>query len=190
MLILGSASPIRRALLDQAGVNYVARPPRFDEEGPRGELSGAALAQRLAEGKALATERGPDDWAIGGDSTLTVDGRAFSKPRSRDEAAEHLRAFSGREMRLSSAVALARGAAIEWSHVDSARLFVRPLSEPFIQSYLEAEWPAVGGCVGVFRMEGPGVTLFDRVEGDHFTILGLPLLPLLGALRQRGLMAS
>ena len=114
----------------------------------------------------------------------------FSKPRDRDEAAAHLRAFSGRTMLLSSAVALARDGQIDWSHAETARLMVRPLSESFIQPYLDAEWPDVGYCVGVFRMEGRGVTLFDRVEGSHFTILGMPLLPLLGALRERGVMPS
>ena len=93
-------------------------------------------------------------------------------------------------MLLSSAVALVRAGKVEWNHADSARLAVRPLSAPFIASYLNAEWPAVSYCVGVFRMEGRGVTLFEAVEGNHFTILGMPLLPLLGALRERGMMPS
>jgi septum formation protein len=93
-------------------------------------------------------------------------------------------------MRLVSAVALARGGSVEWNHIADAVLHVRPLSDDFIAAYLDAEWPAVAPCVGVFRMESSGVTLFDEVEGDHFTILGMPLLPLLGALRERGLMAS
>ena len=93
-------------------------------------------------------------------------------------------------MLLSSAVALARQGRVDWSHSETARLAVRALSERFIADYLDQEWPEVGFCVGVFRMEGRGVTLFERVEGSHFTILGMPLLPLLGALRERGLMAS
>ena len=93
-------------------------------------------------------------------------------------------------MFLSSAVALANRGKLDWSHSETARLEVRPLSENFIQTYLDAEWPDVGHCVGVFRMEARGVTLFEKVEGSHFTILGMPLLPLLGALRSRGLMAS
>jgi septum formation protein len=101
-----------------------------------------------------------------------------------------LRFFSGKEMRLTSAVALARGGVIHWSHADHAILRIRPLGDDFIHTYLDAEWPEVGYCVGVFRMEGRGVTLFDSVEGDHFTILGMPLLPLLGALRERGVMPS
>ena len=93
-------------------------------------------------------------------------------------------------MSLSSAVALATRGKVDWSHAETARLQLRPLGEAFIQSYLDAEWPEVGYCVGVFRMEGHGVNLFDHVEGSHFTILGMPLLPLLGALRSRELMAS
>ena len=93
-------------------------------------------------------------------------------------------------MVLTSAVALARDGAVDWRHSESATLSVRALSDSFIASYLDAEWPAVGYCVGVFRLEGRGVQLFDHIDGDHFTILGMPLLPLLGALRDRGLLAS
>ena len=132
----------------------------------------------------------PGAVVIGSDSTLTVGGRLYSKPRDRADAAAHLAEFSGKEMLLSSAVALARDATVEWSMVDSARLKVRDLSPRFIESYLDCEWPEVAYCVGVFRLEGRGVSLFDAIEGSHFTIMGLPLLPLLGALRQRGLMAS
>jgi septum formation protein len=191
-LILASNSKIRRLMLGQAGVEFVVRSPDFDEasvkQGHAGE--GQELARQLAEGKAgsLAAESG--DWVIGSDSTVSVDGVGFSKPRDRDEAVAHLRAFSGRTMLLSSAVALASDRKIDWSHAETARLVVRPLSETFIQHYLDAEWPEVGYCVGVFRMEGRGVTLFDRVEGSHFTILGMPLLPLLGALRERDVIAS
>jgi septum formation protein len=93
-------------------------------------------------------------------------------------------------MDLTSAVALSKERQVNWIYCETARLFVRPLTDAFVESYLDQEWPEVGHCVGVFRMEGLGVTLFDRVEGSHFTILGMPLLPLLGALRTRGLMAS
>ena len=93
-------------------------------------------------------------------------------------------------MTLASAVALARGGRVDWSHVESAELHVRPLSEEFIAAYLDAEWPDVGYCVGVFRLEGRGVQLFSSIDGDYFTILGMPLVPLLGALRERRLLAS
>ena len=191
-LILASNSAIRRAMLDQAGLIFSAAPPDFDEELVKERHAGddTSLARRLAEGKATSIAAGSDDWVIGSDSVVSVDGRRFSKPKDRDQAAAHLRAFSGRTLLLSSAVALAAKGKVEWSHGETARLEVRALSESFIKSYLDVEWPEVGYCVGVFRMEGRGVTLFDRVEGSHFTILGMPLLPLLGALRARGLMAS
>ena len=131
-----------------------------------------------------------EDWVIGSDSMVSVDGQQFDKPVDRSQAADHLRAFSGQMMTLTSAVALARRGQIEWSVADEARLHVRPLSEEFVVDYLQHEWPEVGYCVGVFRMEGRGVQLFERVEGSYFTILGMPLLPLLSALRQRGLTPS
>ena len=190
-LILASTSPIRLRLLTEAGVEAQAMAPRVDEESVKDNHDGDAptLALRLAEAKALSLDR-PGDWIIGSDSTLAVEGRLYSKPSDRTEAAQHLAQFSGERMILSSAVAVARDGAIEWRHVDSATLDVRALSTGFIEAYLDAEWPEVAYCVGVFRMEGRGATLFDRVEGSHFTILGLPLLPLLGALRARGMVAA
>lgn len=192
-LILASSSAIRRAMLDQARVVYDVVPPAIDEAALQAAHEGedAELALVLAEAKAadVSTHR-PGSWVIGGDSVASVEQRRFSKPGSKDEAAEHLRCFSGRIMHLTSAVALARDGAVEWNYVGEAILHFRPLSDAFIQDYLDSDWPEVGQCVGVFRMEGPGVTLFDEVEGDHFTILGMPLLPLLGALRERGLVAS
>ena len=191
-LILASNSQIRRMMLEQAGLSFEVCSPEFDEQSVKLDHGGdgESLARHLAEGKAASVRVDRGDWVIGSDSTIDVEGTRYSKPRDRDEAATHLRAFSGRTMLLSSAVALANDGRIDWSHAETARLDVRPLSEPFIQSYLDGEWPEVGYCVGVFRMEGRGVTLFDRVEGSHFTILGMPLLPLLGALRERGLVAS
>jgi nucleoside triphosphate pyrophosphatase len=191
-LILASNSQIRRIMLDQAGLEFAVRSPDFDEDLLKRDHAGDGemLVQRLAEGKAISVVADQGDWIIGSDSSVAVDGTRYSKPRDRDEAAAHLRAFSGRTMLLSSAVALAKDRRVEWSHVETARLLVRPLSDSFIEAYLDTEWPEVGYCVGVFRMEGRGVTLFDRVEGSHFTILGMPLLPLLGALRDRALIAS
>ena len=192
-LILASSSAIRRSLLDQAGVRYEAQPPDVDERALEAAHEGHdfELALALAEAKALQVAAGfPNDWVIGADSIISVEGQRFRKPLDREEAADHLRRFSGRPMRLVSAVALAKGTSVEWNHIADAVLHVRPLSDAYIEAYLDAEWPAVAYCVGVFRMEGRGVTLFDEVEGDHFTILGMPLLPLLGALRERQLMAS
>jgi septum formation protein len=191
-LILASNSQIRRTMLEQAGVSFVVQSPDFDEAPVKQGHAGGSeeLARLLAEGKARSVAKERDDWVIGSDSIVSVDGRRFSKPRDRNEAVTHLRAFSGRTMLLSSAVAVASKGKVDWSHAETARLIVRPLSEAFIEAYLDAEWPEVGYCVGVFRMEGRGVTLFDRVEGSHFTILGMPLLPLLGALRERDLLPS
>ena len=191
-LILASTSPIRAAMLDQAGVDHEVRAPSVDEEAVKKVQVGddRALARSLAEAKALSVSADPGDWVIGSDSVVSVNGRLYSKPRDRAAAAAHLAAFSGRAMLLSSAVALARAGRVEWSHAETARLEVRTLSPSFIDRYLDAEWPGVAYCVGVFRMEGRGVTLFDRVEGSHFTILGMPLIPLLGALRERELLPS
>ena len=191
-LILASNSQIRKLMLAQAGVDFDVRSPNFDEDRAKQDAAGGPenLARVLAEGKALSLQAGEKDWIIGSDSIVTVDGRSFSKPRDRQEAADHLRRFSGRTMLLSSAVALANHDRIDWSHAETAKLEVRQLSEQFIAGYLDQEWPEVGYCVGVFRMEGRGVTLFERVEGSHFTILGMPLLPLLAVLRERALMPS
>src|SRR4029453_2562373 len=134
--------------------------------------------------------RRSDDFVIGSDSIVCVDGGLYDKPRDRSEAAEHLLSFSGKAMELTSAVVLARNGSIEWRHVETATLYVRSLSKLFIEAYLKDEWPEVGHTVGVFRLEGRGVQLFDRIEGDHFTILGMPLIPLLGTLRERGLLLA
>jgi septum formation protein len=191
-LILASNSQIRRLMLEQAGVDFEVRPPDFDEDSIKREHDGDGeiLARRLAEGKAASLAGAGNDWVIGSDSTVSVGGIRYSKPRDREEAANHLRAFSGRIMLLSSAVVLANQGRVDWAHAETARLHVRELGESFIQSYLDQEWPEVGYCVGVFRMEGRGVNLFARVEGSHFTILGMPLLPLLAALRSRGLIPA
>ena len=192
-LLLASSSAIRQAMLDAAGVDYAALPAGIDESAAKERMGSdpATLALELAKAKAQAVSaQHPDDWVIGSDSVVSVDRRQYDKPASREQAADHLRSFSGKAMQLVSAVALARGGATDWAHCDSATLHARSLSEAFIADYLDREWPAVAHCVGVFRLEGPGVQLFDAIDGDHFTILGMPLLPLLGALRTRGLIPS
>ena len=176
-------------MLDAAGVEHQVVPARVDETAVRSSVADpSAIAGMLAAAKALAVsaER-RDDWVIGSDSVVEVGGRIFGKPGSWAEAAEHLRAFSGKPMRLTSAVALARGEIENWRYAEAATLTVRALSDRFIETYLEAEWPEVGYTVGVFRLEGRGVQLFERIDGDYFVILGMPLIPLLGALRERGI---
>ena len=188
-LILASTSAIRRHMLDAAGVDYQVVKPQVDENEVKARLGGSSeIAGELAAAKACSIAG--TDWVIGSDSVVSAGNRLFDKPRDRAEAAEHLHFFSGKEMCLTSAVALARCGQLDWRHVETARLQVRALSETFIADYLDAEWPEVGYTVGVFRLEARGVQLFDRIDGDHFTILGMPLIALLGALRERGLLAT
>ena len=193
MLVLASQSASRRAMLEAAGVPFRAEPARIDERALEQALAGAppeAVALALAEAKAKAVSAPADTLVLGSDSLVSVAGRRFDKPADRAEAAAHLRFFSGKVMQLHSAAALARAGALVWSAGEVAHLHVRELSEAFIADYLAAEWPAVGACVGVFRIEARGVQLFDRIDGDHFTVLGMPLLPVLGALRQYGALAG
>lgn len=186
MIVLASKSASRRAMLAAAGVAFETRPAAVDERALEAEMEGAGpdeVALALAKAKALSV-RGQGRPVLGSDSVVAVDGRRFDKPASRAQAAEHLRYFSGRTMELHSAAAIATGGALRWSHVSTARLAVRELSDRFIESYLAAEWPEVAQCVGVFRIEALGVQLFESIEGDHFTVLGMPLLQVLGALRE------
>ena len=189
-IVLASASASRKVMLEAAGVAFEARPADVDEAAIRRELVAvppAQVAMILAEAKALAgSAAATGRLVLGSDSLVEVCGRIFGKPRNRAEAAEHLRLFSGQPMRLHSAAVLMRDCACVWRHGDMATLQFRVLTEDFIAAYLEAEWPEVGYCAGVFRIEGRGVQLFESVAGSHFTVLGMPLLPLLGALRARG----
>ena len=196
-LILASQSASRRAMLAGAGVPHDAMAAAVDEEamkaGLRAEgVSPRALADALAELKATKlSRRHPGDLVLGCDSTVAFDdGTMIDKAESRDEQRDLLRRLSGTRHRLHSAAVICEGGAPVWRHVDSATLHVRPLGDAFIEAYLDAEWPAIGHCVGGYRIEGPGAQLFARIEGSQFTILGLPLLPLLDYLRIRGVLAS
>jgi len=196
-LILASQSASRRAMLACAGVPHDAMAAAVDEEamkaGLRAEgVSPRALADALAELKAIKlSRRHPGDLVLGCDSTVAFDdGTMIDKAESRDEQRDLLRRLSGARHRLHSAAVICEGGAPVWRHVDSATLHVRPLGDAFIDAYLDAEWPAIGHCVGGYRIEGPGAQLFARIEGSQFTILGLPLLPLLDYLRIRGVLAS
>ncbi|GAA4047377.1 Maf family protein [Parerythrobacter jejuensis] len=193
-LILASKSGSRRAMLEAAGVAFEAIAADVDERQLESEMAGAEpaeIAQALAAAKAVAvSEKDPHRLVLGSDSLVEVDGQRFDKPKDRDQAVEHLRLFSGKTMRLHSAAALAVDGRITWIDHGLATLKVRDLSEQFIASYLDAEWPEVSACVGVFRIEARGVQLFDRIIGDQFTVLGMPLLSVLGALRERGVLAA
>jgi septum formation protein len=186
MIVLASKSASRRTMLGAAGVEFEVRPAGIDEralEAELGDADPATVALALAEAKALSVE-GRGQPVLGSDSVVSVAGERFNKPASRAQAAEHLRYFSGKTMDLHSAAAIAVGGHLRWSHVERAVLKVRHLSDDFIERYLIAEWPEVAQCVGVFRIESVGVQLFESIEGDMFTVLGMPLLPVLGALRE------
>lgn len=177
-------------MLEAAGVAFACEPAELDERALEAEMADAGpeeVAQALAAAKAAEVSlRRPGELVLGSDSLVVVEGRRFDKPASREQAAEHLRFFSGKAMELHSAAALARDGQVEWVEYATARLDVRELSGGFIEAYLDAEWPEVAGCVGVFRIEARGVQLFSRIIGDQFTVLGMPLLPVLAALRERG----
>jgi len=189
-LILASKSASRRSMLDAAGVEYEAIPANVDERAIEDSLHGASapeIAEALSVAKAAALAPAhPDRLILGSDSLVVVEGQRFDKPTSRENAAEHLRFFSGKALELHSAAALVRGDSCLWSAPSQALLHVRELSEAFIERYLDQEWPEVGYTVGVFRIEAMGVQLFERIEGDQFTILGMPLLLVLEALRDEG----
>jgi septum formation protein len=197
MIVLASQSSPRRALLDAAGLSYLAENAGVDEGAATAALlaegvGGRGLADALAELKALkVSRRHPQALVLGCDSTV-VDpgGQLIEKADTRDESAAQLRALAGKTHRLHSAVVAAQGGVAIWRHVDTAKLTMRAFSEAFLSDYLDAEWPAIGGCVGGYRLEGRGAQLFSRIEGSYFTILGLPLLPLLDWLRARGEIAS
>lgn len=193
-IILASKSASRRAMLDAAGVGYQAIPAALDERAVEAGLADCGpgeIAEALSVAKAQAVAAAnPGRLVLGSDSLVVCGGRRFDKPESRARAAEHLRFFSGRAMELHSAAALVRDDTCEWSSSSLARLHVRDLSDNFIEHYLDAEWPDVGHCVGVFRIEGLGVQLFEAIEGDQFTVLGMPLLGVLGALRELGELES
>lgn len=190
MLILASQSASRTAMLSAAGVPFTAEPAHADEAALKAAMAGARprdLADALAELKALkVSARHPGALVLGSDSLAVLDdGSVLDKPTSREEARDHLRRMSGRHHDLVSAAVIAENGQAVWRVVDAARIVVRPLSGSFIETYLDAEWPAIAGCVGCYRIEGPGVQLFAKVSGSQFTVLGMPLLPVLDYLRTR-----
>jgi septum formation protein len=194
-LILASQSASRRAMLDAAGVPHDAMTPGVDEEaikaGFRAQgMNARSLADALAEMKAMkVSTRFPADLVLGCDSTVARDdGTMIDKPGSREELREQLMSLRGATHRLTSAAVICQGGSPVWRVVDTAKLVMRDFSDEFLQRYLEAEWPALSGCVGGYRLEGHGAQLFARIDGSHFTILGLPLLPVLDYLRVRGVM--
>jgi septum formation protein len=191
-LILASASTARRAVLEAAGLRFEAIAAAVDEaaikESARAEGYPAAdAAMMLAEAKArrIAARR-PEALVIGSDQMLVLEDRWFDKPESIEDARRHLEALRGKTHQLVTAVLCWRGGQRIWQHVATPRLTMRPVSDEFLDAYLALEGDQVTTTVGAYRLEGPGIHLFDKVEGEHAAILGLPLLPLLGFLRQHG----
>ncbi len=193
-LVLASGSASRARLLEAARVAFCVHPAGVDEAALMRAMAGAdaaSVALALAEAKALAVSaRRPEALVLGGDTVIALDGDLVSKCADMDAARALLRRMSGRDHLLVSAAVLARDARPVWRHASHATMTVRPLSSTFLDSYLAAEGPAILSCVGCYHYEGRGAQLFDRVEGDYFSVLGLPLLPLLAALRREGVIAT
>lgn len=195
-LILASRSAIRVSILRDAGLPVQTRPAELDERAVEAQLSGdganpANVAGALAAAKAIdVSTRMSGRLVIGADQTLSLDGERFTKPVSREAGREQLFRLSGRTHALFSGAAIVRDGEVLWSGVAEARLVMRPLSQDFLDAYLDAAGDSVLTSVGGYQFEGVGAQLFERVEGDYFTVLGLPLLPVLAALRSLGALAS
>jgi septum formation protein len=189
-LILASASAIRATVLRNAGLTVEIAPSQVDEDAVKRALqaeraSAEACAIALAELKAQrVSARRPEALVIGADQMLECDGEWFDKPADRAAAAAHLHTLRGKTHALVGAVAVAQGGHVLWRHVERARLSMRAFDDDFIAAYLDAVGDAVLQSVGGYQLEGLGVQLFSHVDGDHFMILGMPLLPLLDFLRQ------
>jgi nucleoside triphosphate pyrophosphatase len=186
-LVLASQSRARRTLLANAGLSFESDPPNIDEraiQATSGLTEPGKIAALLAREKALAiSTRRPDRYVLAADQTLALGKRIFTKPANPAQAAEQLRAFSGQCHELHSAIAVAREGGILFEHVAVARMTMRRLSDADIEAYLEEAGSTITSSVGAYQLEGLGVHLFEAIDGDHFTVLGLPLLPLLAFLR-------
>ncbi len=193
-IVLASKSATRIAMLRNAGLSFEAVSSDVDERAVEADLEQAgaspgAVALALAEAKARAVPAREGAFVIGADQTLDAGGERWHKPADLDEARHQLAALAGRSHRLHSAVVGLHGDAPPFRHLDTATLTLRPLSPGEIDAYLRAVGETATASVGAYQIEGPGIQLFERIEGDYFTILGLPLLPLLAWLRQAGALA-
>jgi septum formation protein len=195
VLVLASSSASRRMMLESAGVPFTVAVPTVDEDLLKALLSdagkdGDGIAQELADAKALNVSKHlPNDYVLGADQLLICDGQIFSKADTEQKARDTLEALSGRQHRLISAAVIARDGVTLWRRSDAALLRMRELSADFLDQYLAAEMPEILGSVGCYRIEGRGAQLFSEVSGDHFSIRGLPLIPVLGALRDFGVIS-
>ena len=197
IFVLGSGSAGRRMLLENAGLSFEVVPARVDEAAIREDFLRAhgpddlpRLADELAAAKALEVSRRSDLPVLGGDQILVLEGEVFSKPRDLDEARAHLRTLRGRTHHLISALAVAEQGEVVWRYRDAAAMTMRAFSNDFLERYLAEVGARALSSVGCYQVEGPGIQLFDRIEGDYFTIVGLPLLPFLRWLRGRGLLPA
>lgn len=193
-LILASQSKVRRALLEAAGIPVEARPAHLDERAIEKQAASShprdvalTLAREKARTVAAMSERGI---VVGCDQTLALGQRRFDKPADRNAARDQLLTMRGKVHELHSAVAVCRNGAVTYSEATVARLTMRTFSETFLDAYLDAAGANVMASVGAYQLEGAGIHLFEKIEGDHFTILGLPLLPLLEHLRHEGVLAA
>ena len=189
-LILASNSASRKSLMQGAGLQFESVGADIDERGIESRLAAnyakpPEIAVELAKAKALwVSERNPDAYVIGSDQVLSLDDRLFHKPLSMGEASDHIRAMSGQTHHLNCGVAIAFRGVIIWSDVSIAAMTMRVISPAFLQTYIDRAGEGILQSVGAYQFEGPGIQLFDRIDGDYFTILGLPMLKLLAGLRQ------
>lgn len=188
-LILASNSASRKALMSGARLDFTSEAADIDERRIEAELTAKHatppdIAVALACAKAVEiSRRAPDAYVIGSDQVLSLNGRLLHKPADMAEAGDHIRAMAGKTHHLNCGVAIAHGGAAVWSDVSIARMTMRPISESFLETYLEMSGEGILGSVGAYHFEGPGIRLFEKIEGDYFTILGLPMLTLLAGLR-------
>ena len=189
-IILASGSQARIAMLSAAGLRFTAEAAAIDERALEAPLLAAGtepadIATALAEAKATdVSSRHRTAVVIGSDQVLELDGKRWVKPASREEARAQLRRLGGRAHHLHAAVAIARDGKVTWRHRDTATMTMRPLDDAALTGYLDSVGDKVTGSVGAYQLEGPGVRLFEKIGGDYFTILGMPLLPLLAELRR------
>ena len=194
-LVLASGSDARRQMLEAAGLTFEVDAPRVDEEAAKASLRAEGLKPRdqadaLAELKALSVSRTRPDFVIGADQMLALGSEVFDKPKDTNEARQHLMRLRGQTHELITAAVVAREGAVIWRHIDTPKLRMRAFSDAFLDDYMMRAGEHVLRSVGAYQLEGLGAQLFERVEGDYFSVLGLPLLPLLAFLREHGIAPS
>lgn len=194
-IVLASGSQSRRAVLAAAGVEADTVKPNVDEDAAKAAFRADGMsvrdqAMQLAELKSVKVSMREQGLVIGCDQMLSLDGEAFDKPVNLEDARNHLRKLSGKVHTLETAIVICEDGKLVWRHLARPRLTVRPLSGPFIETYVDTVGDSLMSTVGAYQLEGLGAQLFTRIEGDYFSILGLPLLPLLDYLRTRGVLMS